>query len=234
MVDLKEEQKYEQLRKLGQELHIPLPEAFWTLEVFDKNGKLIQRHHLRSHSWVRNAYNYLFHHLAAKAASDNTWGAGKLNGKDTGGALKYGSSGWVIAQTGWESAGTGVMAQAGIDTFGILVGSGTNAESFEDYFLQTQIADGAGAGQLAHGAQQPHAVSYGDTTLTDLLVRYFNNNSGGNIGVNEVALVFLFERMLVTTNLKAMLARDKLPATVTVPDTGQLKVTYTVGLAYPA
>ncbi|GAJ16232.1 unnamed protein product, partial [marine sediment metagenome] len=32
MVDL-EEQKYEQLRKLAKELHIPVPEAFLTLEV---------------------------------------------------------------------------------------------------------------------------------------------------------------------------------------------------------
>ncbi|GAI36690.1 unnamed protein product, partial [marine sediment metagenome] len=38
MLDLKEERKYKRLRKLGQELHIPIPEAFWTLEVFDKDG----------------------------------------------------------------------------------------------------------------------------------------------------------------------------------------------------
>jgi len=31
-----------------------------------------------------------------------------------------------------------------------------------------------------------------------------------------------------------MTARDLLIATVTVPDTGQLKVTYTVQLSYPA
>jgi len=33
---------------------------------------------------------------------------------------------------------------------GIVVGSGINAESFEDFTLQTQIAHGTGAGQLSY------------------------------------------------------------------------------------
>ena len=38
-----EEDMYEQLRRLGQRLHIPIPEAFWELEVRDGNGKVVQR-----------------------------------------------------------------------------------------------------------------------------------------------------------------------------------------------
>ncbi|GAJ14761.1 unnamed protein product, partial [marine sediment metagenome] len=91
MLDPKEERQYKRLRKLGQELHIMLPEAFWTFEVFDRNGKLIQRHRQRSHSWVRNAYNHSFSELAAKNASDSTFGAGKLNIKDPDGLVKYGA-----------------------------------------------------------------------------------------------------------------------------------------------
>ncbi|GAH72404.1 unnamed protein product, partial [marine sediment metagenome] len=62
------------------------------------------------------------------------------------------------------------------------------------------------------------------------LVRYFNNNSGGNVDVNEVALVTngYFGGAHIW-----MQSRDKLGATVTVPSTGQLKVTYTVELTYP-
>jgi hypothetical protein len=37
-----EEARYEQLRKLGQELHIPISETFWELEVRDRDGKVIQ------------------------------------------------------------------------------------------------------------------------------------------------------------------------------------------------
>jgi len=65
------------------------------------------------------------------------------------------------------------------------------------------------------------------------MVRYFNNNSGGDVNVNEVALV-LNQPQGGAVYGKWMQSRDKLASTVTVPNTGQLKVTYTVQLAYPA
>ncbi|GAJ11171.1 unnamed protein product, partial [marine sediment metagenome] len=216
----------------GQELHIPIPEAFLTLEVFGKNGKLLQRHHQRSHSWVRNAYNHLFSQLDAKNVSDSTFGAGKLSIKSTSGAVKYGAfSVGVREDQNQDAVGIGYLAGAGVPTFGIQVGSGENAESFEDFQLQTQIAEGAGAGQLNHAASQLHSISYAALTLKDELVRYFNNNSGGTIGVNEVTLVV---SGYSGTSVQWVQSRDKLPATVTVPDTGQLKVTYTIQLTYPA
>jgi len=231
MLDTEEEQKYERLRKLGQELHVPIPEAFLTVEVFDKNGKPIQKHHQRSHSWVRNAYNLLFCQLAGKDGSDaEPFGGGRLNVKRTSGAIS-GAAYPVSISDGSTVDGTvqGYRAAGGLATRGILVGSGTDAESFEDYTLQTQIAEGAGAGQLNHAASEAHAISYADTTLTNTLIRYFNNNSGGNVSVNEVALVFngWYEPLQILN------ARDKLGATVEVPDTGQLKVTYTIVLVYP-
>lgn len=228
------EQKYEQLRRLGQELHIPIPEAFWKLEVFDKDGKLIQKHKQRSHSWTRNAYNHLFSQLAQKNGNDDTFGAGKLSIKDYNGVIKYGTN--PIGQDYSKNVDNpainyGYLCSAAWVVSGIQVGSGTNAESFEDYVLQTPIAEGTGAGEINHIASELHSISYSDTTLTDELVRYFNNNSGGNISVNEVALTM---NGYLAANIKWVQSRDKLGATVTVPDTGQLKVTYTIELAYPA
>lgn len=239
MVDLKEEQKYERLRKLGQELHIPMPEAFWTLEVFDKDGKLIQKHHQRSHSWTRNAYNLMFSQLAGKDADDDTFGAGKLNFKDTGGGMLYDSIPATIGSC--DNAVTvdgtfrGYRALGGISSRGILVGSGENAESFEDFMLQTPIAEGTGANQLNHAASEAHAISYSDTTLTNTLIRYFNNNTVGetSVDVNEVGLVPYCEAKEGFPG-NILFARDKLASTVTIPSTGQLKVTYTIQLAYPA
>lgn len=256
MVDLKEEQQYERLRKLGQELHIPIPEAFWTLEAFDKEGHPICpkcsfpaikgirlcpncgaeiRHHQRSHSWVRNAYNHMFTELAAKDADDGTFGAGKLSIKDTAGAIKSGDCPVCISPaTSVDGTASGYRAAAGDNTRGIVVGSGTNAENFEDYALQTQVAEGAGAGQLNHAQSEAHSITYTPATkvLENELVRYFNNNSGGDIGVNEVAL-YAHGRVAGAAP-DWLQARDKLPSTVTVPDTGQLKVTYTVQLTFPA
>lgn len=231
MLDTKEEQRYERLRKLAQELHIPIPEAFLTLEVFDKDGKLIQRHHQRSHSWVRNAYNVLFSQLAGKNVDDVTFGAGLISLKKTDGAIQSdekcgGTSADVDGLTGYRAAG-------GDDLYGILVGSGTNAESFEEYFLQTQLTEGTGAGQISHVASEEHSISYAALVLKNTLIRYFNNNSepAGDRNINEVALVF-YE--LMHKYEEVLMARDKLASTVTVPVTGQLKVTYTVQLTYPS
>lgn len=237
MLDLKEEQQYTELRKLAQKLHIPIPEAFLELEVRDKDGKVIQRHKQRSHSWVRNAYNLMFSNLAGKNGNDATFGAGKLNIKAVDGTIKYGAYPIFIGReysTTIEgtAAGGGYRAAAAAVNRGIVVGSGTNAESFEDYALQTQIVEGTGAGQLSHILSEEHAVSYADTTLKNTLIRYFNNNSGGDISVNEVALYTLGGAGGGTSYWCT--SRDHLASTVTVPNTGQLKVTYTIQLTYPA
>lgn len=235
MLDPKEEQQFAELKKLARKLHVPIPEVFIELEVRDKSGNVIQRHRQRSHSWVRNAYNLMFSELAGKDAADDAFGAGKLNIKDTGDTLKYGAK--PIAQKYDVSADVSpnsYMAAAGATASGILVGSGTNAESFEDYVLQTPIAEGTGAGELNHVASEPHSVTYADTTLTNTLVRYFNNNTVGetSVDVNEVALVGV-----IYANgafCYSLISRDKLALTVTVPSTGQLKVTYTISLTYAA
>ena len=229
MLDLKEEQQYRELKRLAQRLHIPIPEAFLELEVRDKDGNVIQRHRQRSHSWTRNAYNCMFSQLAGKNYNDPTFGAGKLSYKTTAGDIRYtnycGGSVDDVDGTSW-----GYRAPAGYDSRGILVGSGTNAESFEDYALQTKIANGTEAGQLVYVESEPHSKTYADTTMKNTLIRYFNNNSGGDIAVNEVALVWY---CLGEQSFSFLISRDKLASTVTVPDTGQLRVAYTIQLTYP-
>ncbi|APH12382.1 hypothetical protein ASJ33_04065 [Dehalococcoides mccartyi] len=228
------ERKYQKLRRLGQELKIPTFEAFLELEVRDGNGRITHHHRQRSHSWVRNAYNHLFCQMAAKDANDATFGAGKLSGKQTNGTVRgigypfgYGESNSV------DGTSYGLRAAAGIDTKGIQVGSGTNAETFEDYALQTQIANGTGAGQMSYIASEVHSIAYdaGTKVLRNTLIRYFNNNSGGNVNVNEVGIVAYLQGQF---SQNYMMSRDKLPATITVPTTGQLRVTYTIQLTYPA
>ncbi len=233
-LNIREEKLYLALRRLGQRLHIPVPETFWELEV-RLDGKVIQLHRQRSHSWVRNAYNMMFSELAGKNGNDATYGVGKLNIKDTGGVVRSAAS--PVGQSSADVDGTtyGYRGPAGNDTWGIQVGLGTNAESFEDYQLQTKIANGVGAGQISYIEQDPHVIAYdaGTKILSNTMVRYFNNNSGGSINVNEVALV-VNQPQGGAVYGKWVQARDKLASTVTVPNTGQLKVTYTVQLTYPA
>ncbi len=231
----REERNIRQLKRLGEQLHVPIPEAMWEFEVRDRHGKLLQIHRQRCHSWVRNAYNALFTQLAGKDADNATFGAGLLSLKDTSGAVKYGPYPFTYGQYSVDDAAmAGYRAAAANDDKGILVGSGTNPESFEDYALQAQIPNGTGVGQLSHIQSEPHDVSYDTPTrvLRNQLVRYFNNNSGGDIDVNEVVLANSMQQPGAWPRF--IMSRDKLTTTVTVPDTGQLKVTYTVQLTYPA
>lgn len=232
-----EEHKYEELKKLGLELHIPIFESFLKLEVFDKDSNLVQEHSQRSHSWVRNAYNMLFSQMAGKNGSDSTFGAGLLSIKDTGATIRYGGRGIALAYNSDLDTGVnqGYRAAAGDATHGIQVGIGTNAESFEDYVLQTLVADGTGAAQLSYVLSSAHSITYtaGTKVLKNDLVRYFNNNSGGSIVIAEVAIT-LMGAAGGTATYEWVNSRDLLGATVTVADTGQLKATYTIQITYPA
>jgi len=231
-----EEALYNQLKRLGRRLHIPTVETFWEVEVLDQNGKVVQRFRQRSHSWVRNAYNLIFATLAGKDLSDNTFGAGKLNLKDTSNVVRYGTANTCCYYfNSSDAAGWGYRGVAGSHAYGILVGRGTNPEDFESYYLHVAIANGTGAGQLSYVQSEPHVITWiaGTLTLKNDLVRYFNNNSGADIDVTEVALVRHEYMPRSSTDAYYMMARDLLASTVTVPNTGQLKVTYTIQLVYP-
>ena len=232
-LDPKEERQYKQLRRLGQKLHVPIPEHFITLEVFDKSGKLIQRHHQRSHSWVRNAYNCIFSNLAGKDGSDAApFQGGRLNWKAIdAGVIAAAKPIFTTDATADDASTRGYRASVGNDDSGIVVGSGVNAEDFEDFVLQTLIVDGAAAGQLNYVEGEAHSITYAALTLKNTIVRYFNNNSGGDVNINEVGLVF--GQMSKGVD-HCLMSRDHLASTVTVPDTGQLKVTFTIELTYPS
>jgi hypothetical protein len=209
------------------------------------DGRLVRSLKQRSHSFVRNAYNHLISQLAAKNGDGAVFGGGNI--KDTSGAVRFGglpiltghdSNSTTIQSLDFASSfGQGVLAAAGIDTKGIVVGSGTNPENFEDFALQNRILNGTTAGRLSYIQSEPVAVTYnaGTLTLTVTHARFFNNNSGGNVDVNEVAIYLIGKTGFGgQSNITWMAARDKLAATVTVPNTGQLKVTYTISLTYPA
>jgi hypothetical protein len=99
--------------------------------------------------------------------------------KDTGGTLR------ALANTTLD-----LRANAGIDTTGIVVGTGTNAVTISDYQLQTKILTGATAGKLNYALMLfPDA----DVTVDGSTVRYdfnrtFTNSSGGDITIQEVGL----------------------------------------------
>ncbi|MEN8615205.1 hypothetical protein ABFB09_08020 [Dehalogenimonas sp. THU2] len=250
--DPKLERKYRNLERLGQELKIPTFRSFLTLEVSDRNGHTLKARKQRSHSWNRNAYNFLFANMSAYGInpSSATFEAGVNSLKSTNGTIWPNGSGWGntfvpgyykassstpsvnVNVTGTEA---GFLGVGGSTDKGIVIGAGTASESFEGFNLETPINDGTSAGQMSVTASNLHDLSYDapSKTLTNTLIRFFNNNSGGSINIGEVGI--LYKWYFNSAGLQTFMAcRDVLSPVVAVPDTGQLKVTYTIELVYPA
>lgn len=242
------EAKYREMEKLGQELKIPVPKTFLQMEVI-KDGKVLHAHKQRSHSWNRNAYNWFYSQFSSAKAMGSDFQAGDLTAKETTGTLRNDSGrGMGVGRNSYGADGIELVSSSssrcfgyrGInDDFGIVIGSSDTAESFDHYNLQNKIADGGGAGQVNYVTVEAPVKTW-DGSGRDFSVtwqRFFNNNSGGDINVKEVALVpglYAFYYSSYDYGRKIMVCRDVLDSTVVLPNTGQLKVTYIISLTYPS
>ena len=235
----KSEKEYRELAKLGRELGIPVPECYLEIRV-TLNSRTLQHYKQRSHSWTRNAYNGLFTQLTAKNYNGSTFEGGVLSMKYTSGTVygpKY--AGTILSSINnyapgdSERLGTTYRADTGSLICGIVVGSGNTAEDFNGHALAIPIAEGSGAGQLNYAAHLANVKSWdaGTKTWSVAIARYINNNSGSSITIREVAQYT--RGMIYKTFPTLMVSRDVLSPEVVLPNSGQLKVTYTISLTYP-
>jgi len=233
------EKEYREMATLGRELGVPVPECFLEMQV-TLNGKIVHHHKQRSHSWTRNAYNCLFTQLTAKNFNGSTFEGGVLSMKYSNGTV-YGPNyaGSILsgirnfAPGDSEGLNASYRADTGNLTSGIIVGSGNNPEDFNGYNLQTPITEGASAGKLNYAAHLANVRTWdaGTKTMSVAIARYMNNNSGGDVTIREVGQ---FTRgMLYAQFPTLMVGRDVLSPEVILPNSGQLKVTYTIALIYP-
>ena len=112
-------------------------------------------------------------------------------------------------------------------TYGPVVGTGTTAPVTTDYVLETQIAHGNGAGQLAHQETAVDNVSYNATTCALRIRRNFNNNSGAPINITEIGLYGQDIKPVSLTRIFCLI-RDVLAAPFTVPNGGTAQLEYTL------
>jgi hypothetical protein len=234
---VKPESDYEEFSRLGAKLGLPCPQAHITLESFDASGDLVDRYHDRSRTLNRNYWNWLFKafggfiasptspSLSLAMASNTTFGAGHLTNKTTAAAVTN------TNVTNFNPPPS-VIAGIGVATAGIVVGTGTAAEAFDDAALGAAVANGTGAGQMSYQAMALAAPSYnaGTLTWTWVTTRIMNNNSGGTIVVGETG-IYGYQSI---TGASYMIMRDKLGATVSVLSGGQVTCTYTMSLTFPA
>ena len=221
-------EKYARLQKVSQALQLPTPLA--VLEIRVKNPNQAERGQLKiSDSWVRNQYCRQQQCMALANFIGTTFGNTYYVLKTTGGsvsgtydALHFGGSPETIY---------GYYAAASDITTGIVVGTGTTAESLDSYVLTTPIANGTVSGKLSYNACGV-TKTWSSPTWTAAWVRIINNNSGGTITVNECALYAQLNWQVPNGGL-FMMNRDKLSSGEAILDAGQLTVTYNIVITFP-
>lgn len=130
----------------------------------------------------------------------------------------------IIYDTTAGDCSTHLRVDAGANdaTHGIVVGTGDAAEDNEDYTLETQIAEGTGAGQLTHGSVTVEDAAVVGANVDLEVTRTFTNGSGDTITVSEVGIY-----TKTFTNYHCII-RDVLEAGVDVPASCALSVIYTL------
>jgi len=213
------------IKELSALLETPIRIGDISVGVYNiETGEPVHEHKQQMHSWTRNMYNLFTSSVMMLVATDLTdFDDGHLNIKDTGGTLRY-SATYGIALYSYAAA-------EGIDDYGILVGTGNAAESFEGYAMDALVEHSGSlldADKLFYFAQPDAKVEWdsGNSDYDVTIRRWMNNYSGGDIIIAEVGLAARGHSG-TQIYLYTLVARDVLGSTVTVANGEQLRVAYT-------
>jgi len=178
----------------------------YSVEVRDKQGRVLQRLSAPSRSYVQQWNQFLNVH---------TSGAGKTI-KDTGGTNRS-----IAPNSGNFRCNAGISQTAN----GLRVGKGTTAVAITDYALETPLGEGTGTDEFEHQAVTLTTPAVAGPTCSFTLKRIMINNSGATIsGIKEIGC---YVRMVASYHLGF---RDVLPSAVSVPDGGSITVIYTIAV----
>lgn len=135
-----------------------------------------------------------------------------------------GGEGAIVLGNEGLNANLQIKAPINVSSWGVVVGTGDTAEDNEDHKLATQLTQGAGVGNITHGA-----VTVGDAGVVGANVdmeikRAFINLTGSAISVKEAGIY----TKLVSVSYYHCVIRDVFPGPVNVPDKCSLTVYYTV------
>jgi len=222
------------------------------LERFDREHRLLERREQASRSFVQRFIGmlYIAHaqtlYSAPYAMTDITGTSQNTDSQSN--ATTEGRSGKCTLAIGAPPGNTlGIYSGGGRgsydvavrpdyhgklgNTMGIQVGTGSTAVTPTDYALATRIAHGRSAGQLEYGGCELINITFSNPNGEFTIRRYFTNNSGGAITVNEVGIYSTASYATATTyDIVSifLIARDLVSPGVTVNNTELLRVTYVV------
>ena len=187
------------------------------LEVADDKGRVLKRMEMESHSYLRQYIAMLrgiLYHTFGSANSGNTI-VKDITGTDT----SYPYSGGAVFQ------GMAMNCPAASSEYGIVVGSGTTANSTTTYALASLIPHGTASGQLSYGSHTFDSLLVDGSTVYFKVIRTFTNNSGATITVKELG-IYVKAYNSNAYEYVFCIARDVLSTPIDVPATKTLTVRY--------
>lgn len=222
--------KIDTVQKGCLDLHLPPPPvSFVTLDVFDKNGEQIHRHHEKTHSWVRNYYNLICSIILGNSnnATTGTPGAGELIIRNVSGANHRQTSVTGSLTFGGFAPTSGTSVS---NAQGIAIGNGTAPETLDSYILSAVLSTSVTA--TIHALIGP-TYNSSTKTWTTTVVRSFTN-SGATRNITETSLAYNF--MLSSSGSNAynfLMDRTLLTVPVEFPTASTVQVKYTISMVFP-
>lgn len=153
---------------------------YYTTFVHDLDGRQLANYSKFSRSFVQQIAQ-----LMQIFMQDRT--SGSITITDTGGTNRTSYTGSTSPANYFR-----VIQSAGSNTFGIVWGTGTNAEATTNTALQTIIAHGTSASQLSYGACAVGTATASTASTTVTVTRSATNASGGTITTQELGLYMDF------------------------------------------
>jgi hypothetical protein len=215
-----------------------------TLERKSKTGRLLEKRIFPSHSWTKHFFDLLYEDLAynsntlaginditstARTLANQTAGLVNLAvASPPGGSIAPAFNGMLIdTNTGNSLIKIANSPLNGGENNGIVVGTGNTPVTPTDDKLVTKINHGTGAGLFEYGGCQVLAPVSVNPNGTMMIRRYFTNNSGGDITVQEAG-IYSFGFNSASNVYSFCICRDVVSPGVLVANTQILSVVYTV------
>ena len=214
---------------------MPLPEFMINLTTFDKYGDIIINRREEGHSWVRNAWNWMFAAMTDSVANGGSaFGAGRMTVRNSAGTISSGTTSTANRSHATVPYSVGMVNSGTTVTLGIVVGRGITDFNIDQVALATLIAHGTAANQLSYQAQAVPVTSYDPAAKawSCLHSRNFLNNSAAAITVTEVGIMRNSPCFSTTTAVSMLMARDLLSSGIVVPVAGSLQVQYEMKMSF--
>lgn len=204
--------------------------------VRDRDGRVIQRHKQRMHSFVGNFLRMMANLFSdPRTTTSSSTGATSYpayvtytNALTTTGNASY--TPYVATMVSTASSTVmfsimGVKAPADETRYGIVIGKGTTAVSMSDVNLASPYT----SNEFIYSPVDVSAPSIGTTSGSFNITRNFVNKTASTLSVTEAGIIALFNWQYYNTGTSAyyLIARDLFSTPASVPSYSTLQVIYT-------